>query len=88
MTPTRSFAISRATRVGARLGVAVLGALAAGAVLIGVLADFGTDATFARPMFAVVALFLAGVAYAAWRSAITASSDSGGFRYDGKRGSG
>ena len=77
MTPIRSFAISRGSRIGARIGVALLGALAAAAVLVGVLADFGPDAAVARPAFALFGLFFAGVAYAAARSAITAAT-----RYD------
>ena len=77
MSPTRSFAIPRASRIGARIGVALLGALAGGAVLVGALADFGADAAFARPAFVLFALFFAGVAYAAARSATTAAT-----RYD------
>ena len=74
MTAPRTYAISRGSRIGARIGVAVLGALAAAATTAGFLADFGADASFARPMFVIFGAFLAAVAYAAARSARSAAT--------------
>jgi len=74
MTAPRTFGQSRGSRIGARIGIAVLGSLAAAAVTAGLLADFGAEAGFARPAFVIFGVFFAAMAYAAGRAAVSAGT--------------
>jgi hypothetical protein len=72
MTAPRTYAVSRTSRIGARIGVAVLGSLAAAGIAAGLLAEFGADASFMRPMFLFFGAVFGGIAVLAARSASAA----------------
>ena len=74
MTAPRTFALSRGSRIGARIGIAVLGSFAAAAVTAGLLADFGAEAGFARPMFVLFGVFFAAMAWASAHAARAAAT--------------
>lgn len=74
MTVPRTYALSRGSRIGAQIGVAFLGLLSAGSVALSLLADFGTDVAFARPLFLVFSAFFGLIALAAARSARSATA--------------